>query len=72
MNMVWVKQYGLLDVYLNVWSDSEIPIKKYTELMKRLEPRMNLMKMHVFYNVAAEDFGHSKRDIKLDVVTLRE
>ena len=67
-----VKQYGLLDVYLNIWSDTEIPVKKYVDLMKRLEPRMNLMKMHVFYNVAAEDFGHSKRDIKLDVVTLRE
>lgn len=65
-----VKQWGLLDVELHIWSDSEIKISKYEKLVRELEGRMNLVHVYVHYNTKAEDFGHAAEDIKVDTVTL--
>lgn len=68
--MTVVKQYGLLDVSLHIWSDSEIKIEKYEKLIKEVSDRMNLVSVQVHYNDAAEDFGHAKKDIKVRTVEL--
>ena len=65
-----VKQFGLLDVELHIWSDSEIKISKYEKLIRDLDGRMNLMKVYVHYNTIAEDFGHPRNEIKVETVTL--
>lgn len=57
------KQYGLLRCHINIWSDSEIPLSQYTSLYKSLKNRLDIRSMTVWYNQAADDFGHSKKDI---------
>lgn len=66
------KQYGLLKVRINIWSDSEIKIGKYEKLLRAIENRLDIRKFTVLYNRAAEDFGYSKKDIKIETVTLKE
>lgn len=66
-----VKQFGLLDVCLHIWSDSEIKISKYEKLIKDVETHMNLVSVAVHYNIKAEDFGHPANEIKVDTVELR-
>lgn len=57
-------QYGLLKVQINIWSDSEIPIGKYDSLLRSIKDHIDIRSFTVYYNDAAEDFGHQKRDIK--------
>lgn len=66
------RQYGLLKVRINIWSDSEVKIGKYTKLLKALNNRLDIRQFTVYYNTAAEDFGHAKKDIKIETVTLKE
>ena len=65
-----VKQFGLLDVELHIWSDSEVKVSKYEKLIKELNGRMNLVNVYIHYNTIAEDFGHAKNDIKVETCTL--
>lgn len=65
-----VKQYGLLDVKLHIWSDSEIGMKKYETLLASLTPHMHICSIVVHYNEAAEDFGHPKNKIHVRTVAL--
>lgn len=65
-----VKQWGLLDVELHIWSDSEVKVSKYEKLVRDLESHMNLVHVYIHYNTKAEDFGHAAEDIKMDIVTL--
>lgn len=66
------KQYGFLKVRINIWSDSEIKLKKYEKLYHDLTNRLRITKFTVFYNSAAEDFGQPKNKIKVDRVTIYE
>lgn len=64
------RQYGLLDVNLHIWSDSEVKVEKYEKLMKDAKSHMNLKSVTVYYNSIAEDFGYSKSQIELRKVDL--
>jgi len=66
-----VRRYGLLDVVIHIWSDSEIVIKKYETLLKMLDTEMNVIQFYVHYNEKAEDFGHAKDQIKDNIVRLK-
>ena len=61
-----VKQFGLYDVNLHIWSDSEIGIRKYEKLVQDVQDRMNLRSCHVYYNSKAEDFGVPGNQIKVE------
>lgn len=65
------KQYGLLDVNINIWSDSEIKLKKYEALLNSMENRININRFSVLYNNAADDFGHPKNLISPSIITLK-
>ena len=65
------KQYGLLDVCLHIWSDSEIKIEKYEQLVRDVKNQMNLISVQVHYNKKAEDFGHSAKDIEVYTIHLK-
>lgn len=65
-----VKQFGLFDVNLHIWSDSEIGIKKYERLLQEVKDSMRLFSVKVYYNQKAEDFGVPKNLIKPEVITL--
>jgi len=64
------KQYGLLDVKINIWSDSEIKLNKYEKLLKTLQNRLIIREFSVLYNTKAEDFGHDKDNIAISKTTL--
>lgn len=64
------RQYGLLKVRINIWSDSEISIKTYEKLYNGLKKKIDIRSFKVYYNSAAEDFGHAAKDIKINVSTI--
>lgn len=64
------KQFGLLKVRINIWSDSEIPLKSYTRLYNDLRKRLDIRRMTVFYNDKEDDFGHSRQDIEIREATI--
>ena len=68
--MYLCKEYGLLKVRINIWSDSEIKITKYQKLLSQLKPRLDIRSFVVRYNDKAEDFGHAAKDIKMKEVSL--
>lgn len=58
------RQYGLLDVNLHIWSDSEILMPKYEKLKRVASHHMKISSATVHYNDIAEDFGHSINEIR--------
>lgn len=64
------KQYGLLKVRINIWSDSEVKVSFYEKLYKELKSRLDIRRMIVYYNDASDDFGHPKSEIKVREVTI--
>ncbi|MBQ9633102.1 MAG: hypothetical protein IJV04_09380, partial [Lachnospiraceae bacterium] len=64
------KRYGLTKVRLNFFSDSEIPVTAYDDLVGKLKNRLDLRSVNVWY-CEADDFGHNKKDIgKIRQITL--
>ena len=64
------RQYGLLDVNLHIWSDSEVKVQKYEKFTKEAKSHMNLNSVTVYYNTKAEDFGYNKNQIQIETVSL--
>lgn len=64
------RNFGLLDVNLHIWSDSEIKLEKYEKLIKDAKPHMKIYSATVYYNSIAEDFGHAKSQIETRKVEL--
>lgn len=65
-----VKQYGLLDICLHIWSDSEIKVSKYERLIKEIKDRVHFSKVYIHYNTKAEDFGQPAKKIKVETIEL--
>lgn len=65
------KQYGLLKVRINIWSDSEIKVAKYQKLYNSLKSLLDIRRFTVYYNSKADDFGHAKKDIRVEAVTIK-
>lgn len=63
-------QYGLLKVRLNIFSDSEVKLGKYQQLLRSLKDQLDIRSCTVYYNRAAEDFGHPMNEIKIEQSTL--
>ena len=64
------KQFGLLKVRINIWSDSEISIGAYKKLYNSLKGRLDIRRMTVYYNDISDDFGHPKSEIKVREATI--
>ena len=64
------RQYGLLNINLNIWSDSEIKLEKYEKLLKEAKYHMHINNATVYYNETAEDFGYPKNKIRISKVEL--
>lgn len=69
--MTAVRQYGLTDSIIHIWSDSEIKISAYEKLLKQLEPHMRVIQMYVHYNEKSDDFGHPNHEIKMNTVRIK-
>ena len=64
------RQFGLLKVRINIWSDSEIKIGLYQKLKKGLKGHLDIRNLCIYYNRDAEDFGVPKSRIRVEEVTL--
>lgn len=65
------KQYGFLDVEINIFSDSEVGMDVYNKLAKQLKGQINIEAFTVYYNAAAEDFGVPIDRIKIRAATIK-
>lgn len=59
----YIRQYGLLDVKINIFSDADVPLEKYYELNK-LRNYVTKFDVTVYYNILSKDFGVPKDKIK--------
>lgn len=64
------RQYGLTNNIINIFSDSEIPVKEYEKLYRRLIKHMNIVEFKVIYNEKKEDFGYPANEIKPNILNL--
>lgn len=65
------KQYGLLKVRINIWSDSEVKLDKYQKLYQSLKDMLDIQAFRVLYNRKADDFGHARKDIRIETATIK-
>lgn len=65
------RQYGFLDVDINIYSDSEINMGVYQKLYKQLKNEISIHSMIVYYNEKAEDFGVPVEKIKIKAATVK-
>ena len=65
----FIKQYGLINVKINIFSDADVPIEKYNEVYK-LKKYVTDFKVHVYYNALEKDFGVPKDKINIIKSTL--
>lgn len=64
------KQYGLTDVVINIFSDSEVKMRDYYKLYTRLKSEIRIREFKVIYNTLKEDFGHKGENISPSISTL--
>lgn len=65
------RQFGFLDIIINIFSDSEIKISHYQKLYKQLKHEVSIHAMTVYYNTRAEDFGVSADNIYISSSTIK-
>ena len=65
------KQYGFLDIVINIFSDSEISMDVYRKLYRNLKGELSIHSMVVYYNEASDDFGVPPDLIKIKTATIK-
>lgn len=65
------KQYGLVKMNINIFSDSEVKIHRYEKLYKTVDKRFDIVNFNVYYNVISDDFGHKRKDIKVSKIRIK-
>lgn len=66
-----VKQYGFCKLRINIYSDSEVPMKEYEKLYQILSNRYDVRKFQVHYNTKKEDFGYPAKFIDMKTCTIK-
>lgn len=64
-------QYGLVKINLHLWADSEVPVKKFQRVFNQIDAILKVEHATVYYNDAADDFGHAASDIKVRKIILK-
>lgn len=67
-----VKRYGLTNLSVIIYSDSEIQMVKYEELYQRVKKECHIESFIVAYNKIKEDFGYSKSLIEVKYKELKK
>lgn len=63
-------QYGLVKINLHLWADSEVPVKKFVRIYKQISSAIKVEHCVVYYNRAADDFGHPAHEIKTEKIVI--
>jgi hypothetical protein len=67
--MHFVRMYGLLDLKINIFADSDTKLSMFNGL-KKLKPYLNDFNISIYYNTLSKDFGVCKSDISYEVYKL--
>lgn len=59
----FIRQYGLIDIKINVFSDDDVNKDAY-KLLYKLKPYIINFDINIFYNTLSKDFGVKKNEIK--------
>lgn len=59
-----IRQYGLINCKINIFSDADVDISKYNDLYI-LKNYLKKFDVTVYYNTIEKDFGVSKKNIKI-------
>jgi hypothetical protein len=65
-----IRQYGLVDIIVNIFSDDNIEISVYQKICQRIQRYTNSIEMKVYYNDIADDFGVPKDQIQTREVNI--
>lgn len=60
----YIKEYGLIDLKINIFSDADVPREMYNKLYK-LKKYLYKFDITIYYNTIEKDFGVKKDKIKL-------
>lgn len=61
----YIRQYGLLDLIIKIYSDTEVELSYYERIYKNIKKFTNSLEMYVYYNKKYKDFGVSKKEIEI-------
>lgn len=61
----YIRQYGLLDLVIKIYSDEGIELSYYERIYKNIKKFTNSLEMYVYYNKMYKDFGVSKKEIEV-------
>lgn len=64
-----IRQYGLIDCKINIYSDADVDISKY-ESIRKLQKYIKKFDVTVYYNERSKDYGVTKDLIKLNKTKL--
>lgn len=65
-----IRQYGLIDIIVNIFSDDGIDLDAYKKLLKSIKKYVYNVEMKVYYNKKYKDFGVSKDQIEINEIYL--
>jgi len=65
-----IRQYGLVDIAINFFSDDNIQLDVYQKICNRVRPYTNSLDARVIYNDLNDDFGVPKSQIKIREIYL--
>jgi hypothetical protein len=67
--MHYIRHYGLLDLKINVFSDSDVEIESY-ETLRKLKPYLQKFDVSIYRNRRSKDFGVPSEEIDYTVTKL--
>jgi len=62
----YIRQYGLLDLIIKIYSDTGIELSYYEKIYKNIKKYTNSLEMYVYYNKLYKDFGVPKKEIEIN------
>lgn len=64
----YIRQHGLLDLIIKIYSDSEVELSYYEKIYKSIKRYTNSLEMYVYYNrkEKQKDFGVPKSEIQIE------
>ena len=67
--MHYIREYGLTNIKINVFSDDDVKIKAYQSL-NRIKPYVDEFDVNIYYNTISKDYGVPKEMVNLSVTKL--
>jgi hypothetical protein len=66
-----IRQHGLTDIIVHIYSDDNINIEYFEELARRVSQYTNSMRLYVHYNTKSDDFGVPREMIEIETTRIK-